>query len=316
MAKKLSVLNKLALNKESLEGGHRLCPGCGHSIIVRMVLNTAVEEGYQPVLSNATGCLEVCTGLYPYSSWNVPWIHNAFENAAATLSGAEAMYRSLSRRGKIDNDKIVFIALASDGGTYDIGLQALSGAAERGHRLLYLCDDNGAYQNTGNQRSSGTPYGTSTNTSPVGKIDPIGKKERRKDIVEIMAAHHIYAAQASPAYWMDLIKKVKKALKINGTSYLNVIQPCTTGWGYDPKDTLNLSKLAVDTCIWPLYEIENHRSKINYKPRKKLPVEAYLKSQKRYAHLFKPEGKATLEKIQEYTDEHWNFLLEREKAGF
>ncbi|HDH10299.1 MAG TPA: pyruvate ferredoxin oxidoreductase [Deltaproteobacteria bacterium] len=316
MAKKLSFLNKLALNKESLEGGHRLCPGCGHSIIVRMVLNTAVQEGYQPVMANSTGCLEVCTGLYPYSSWNIPWIHNAFENVAATLSGAESMYKSLSRRGKLNNDKIVFIAFGSDGGTYDIGLQALSGAAERGHRFLYVCDDNEAYQNTGNQRSSATPYGTRTTTSAVGTADPIGKKQKRKDIMEIMGAHGIYAAQASPAYWMDLIKKVKKGLKQNGPAYLNVIQPCTTGWGYEPKDTLNYAKLAVETCIWPLYEIDNRRSKINVKPKNKLPVEKYLKGQKRYTHLFAPQGKETLEKIQQLTDERWNFLIERERAGF
>ncbi len=310
----MALLNELAKKKEGLVNGHRLCPGCTHSVIMRQVLAAADTDKYDIVVAAATGCFEVSSGLYPYTSWNIPWIHNAFENAASTISGVEAMYRLWKKKGRTDKD-VRFIALASDGGTYDIGLQALSGAIERGHRFLYICNDNNAYQNTGNQRSSATPFGASTTTSPNGTVLQ-GKSQPKKDIMSVLEGHHMqYLAQASPSNWRDLMNKVKKALDVNGPTYLNVIEPCTTGWGFPQHKSIEIAQLAVDTCVWPLYEIEEGRVKINYKPKNKLPVEEYLKPQKRFAHLFKKGNEHLIEEFQKQTDRHWEWLLKREESG-
>ncbi len=310
----MALLNELAKKKEGLVNGHRLCPGCTHSVIMRQVLAAADTDKYDIVVAAATGCFEVSSGLYPYTSWNVPWIHNAFENAASTISGVEAMYRLWKKKGRTDKD-VRFIALASDGGTYDIGLQALSGAIERGHRFLYICNDNNAYQNTGNQRSSATPFGASTTTSPSGTVLQ-GKSQPKKDIMSVLEGHHMqYLAQASPSNWRDLMNKVKKALDVDGPTYLNVIEPCTTGWGFPQNKSIEIAQLAVDTCVWPLYEIEEGKVKINYKPKNKLPVEEYLKPQKRFAHLFKKGNEHLIEEFQKQTDRHWEWLLKREESG-
>ena len=210
MATKLTP-KALSIRGDRLAPGHRLCAGCGASIVVRQML-AAIDEPV--VIGNATGCLEVATTIYPYTAWRVPWIHNAFENAASTVSGVEAAYRSLVRQGKIPEQNVKFIAYGGDGGTYDIGIQALSGAMERGHQMLYVCYDNGAYMNTGIQRSSATPYGAHTTTSPAGKVIP-GKTQFRKDLAAIMAGHNIpYVAQAAPSQWRDLMQKTRFMLHL------------------------------------------------------------------------------------------------------
>ncbi len=310
----MALLNELAKKKEGLVEGHRLCPGCTHSVIMRQVLAAADTDKYDIVVAAATGCFEVSSGLYPYTSWNIPWIHNAFENAASTISGIEAMYRLWKKKGRTDKD-IRFIAIASDGGTYDIGLQALSGAIERGHQFLYICNDNNAYQNTGNQRSSATPFGASTTTSPNGTVLQ-GKSQPKKDIMSVLEGHHMqYLAQASPSNWRDLMDKAKTALDVNGPTYMNVIEPCTTGWGFPSNKSIEIAQLAVDTCIWPLYEIIEGKVKINYKPKNKLPVEEFLKPQKRFAHLFKKGNEHLIKEYQGQVDKHWEWLLAREASG-
>jgi len=301
-------LKSLSQKKELLSGGHRLCPGCGASIIVRQILLAAEN----PVVGcGATGCLEVATTIYPFTAWKIPWIHNAFENAASTLSGVEAAYCALKRKGEI-KEEIKFIAFAGDGGTYDIGIQALSGAMERGHNLLYICYDNEAYMNTGIQRSSATPRGANTTTSPVGKATPIGKERERKDLVEIMVAHNSpYVAQASPAYYNDLMKKVQKALSIKGPTFINIISPCPRGWRYEPSQSIQIAKLAVTSGFWPLYEVENGKYKITYRPRKRVPLIEWFKSQGRFKHLLEEENKKIVEEMQRRVDEKEKILLAR-----
>jgi pyruvate ferredoxin oxidoreductase beta subunit len=308
------TLKELSKKPELLAGGHRLCAGCLHSVIVRQVLHAAE----QPVIaSTATGCLEVATSIQPFSAWRIPWIHSAFENAAATASGLEAMYQSLKKQGKLPTEADYrFIAFGGDGGTYDIGLQSLSGALERGHRMLYVCCDNGAYMNTGIQRSSATPMGASTTTSPAGKVIP-GKLQWRKDLTRIVAAHNIpYVAQASPHNWLDLMKKVRKALAADGPSFINVISTCHRGWRSKPSQAVATLRPAVDSCYWPLYEIEDGVLKITYKPKTKVPVTDWLKLQGRFAHLFKPEpNTAMLEAFQARVDHEWERLQKQEQCG-
>jgi len=299
---------ELAKKPERLAPGHRLCAGCGASIIVRQMM-AAIDDPV--VVANATGCLEVATTIYPYTAWRVPWIHNAFENAASTISGVEAAYRSLVKQGKIEEQNVKFIAYGGDGGTYDIGLQALSGAVERGHQFLYVCYDNGAYMNTGIQRSSATPYGANTTTSPAGKVIP-GKQQFRKDLTRIMAAHDIpYVAQASPSKWRDLMEKTRKAVNCGGPAFMNVLSSCNRGWRHATDDTIEVTQLAVDTCYWPLYEVEDGEWRLSYKPREKLPVETWLKRQGRFRHLFKPQNRHLIEEMQAEVDHRWEELLER-----
>jgi pyruvate ferredoxin oxidoreductase beta subunit len=297
---------ELAKRPERLAPGHRLCSGCGASIIVRQML-AAIDEPV--VIANATGCLEVATSVYPYTAWRVPWIHNAFENAASTIAGVEAAYRSMVRQGKIPEQNTVFLAFAGDGGTYDIGLQALSGAAERGHRFVYICYDNGAYMNTGIQRSSATPFGADTTTSPAGKAVP-GKQQFAKDMTAIMAAHDIpYVAQAAPSQWRDLMQKTRKAVACGGPAFLNVLSSCNRGWRHSTDETLEITQLAVDTCYWPLYEVEAGQWRLTYRPKEKKPVEAWLERQGRFRHLFRPENHHLVDKLQAEVDRRWERLL-------
>ncbi len=308
----MPTLKELAKEKELLSGGHRLCSGCGASIIARQVLLAAPK----PIVATcATGCLEVATTIFPYTAWEMPWMHSAFENAAATCSGIESAYESLKKQGKLPvNEKINFIAFGGDGGTYDIGLQSLSGAMERGHRMLYVCYNNQAYMNTGIQRSSATPKGGYTTTSPVGKVKP-GKEQIRKDLTEIMVAHNIpYAAQSVVGDWRDLTTKVQKALSKDGPSFINVLSPCRLGWGYAPEKTLQIGRLAADTCFWPLYEVEEGKYKITYKPKEKKPIAELLKLQDRFKHLFKKGNEAIIADIQEDIDKKWNKLLKMENS--
>jgi pyruvate ferredoxin oxidoreductase beta subunit len=299
-------LKEISLRPDRLGPGHRMCAGCGAPIVVRLILDAIADP---VVVANATGCLEVATTIYPYTAWRVPWIHSAFENAAATAAGVEAMYRSLVRQGKIEDRQIKFVAFGGDGGTYDIGLQALSGAVERGHKFIYVCYDNQGYMNTGIQRSSATPMGASTTTTPSGKVLP-GKVQWRKDLVAIMVGHNIpYAAQAAPHRWKDVMTKARKAAAADGPAFLNVLAPCNRGWRTDTDDTLESARLAVETCFWPLFEVEDGVWKLNYRPKQPLPVEEWLKTEGRFQHLFRPENRHVIEAIQAEVNKRWNNLL-------
>lgn len=302
-------LKEEAKKPERLTGGHRMCAGCGAPVVVRSVLRALKPEDHA-VIGSATGCLEVSTFLYPYTAWKDSFIHSAFENSAATISGAEAAYNSLKKQGKLPEGETKFIAFGGDGGTYDIGLQSLSGAMERGHDMVYVCYDNGAYMNTGIQRSSATPRFADTTTSPAGEVVQ-GKQQSRKDLTLIMANHHIpYVAQSAPfGNFRDLHQKAEKAIYTKGAAFLNVLAPCPRGWRYDTPKLMDICKLAVETCFWPLYEVENGKFTINYKPKNKLPVEEYLKPQGRFRHLFKKDNERLIEEIQAEVDKRWEELL-------
>lgn len=297
----------LAQAPERLTGGHRLCSGCGAPICVRQILANIKE----PVVAiNATGCLEVSTTVYPYSAWNIPWIHSAFENAAATASGIVEAYNALRRRGKISRE-IKFVVFGGDGGTYDIGIQSLSGALERGHKFLYVCYNNEAYMNTGDQKSSASPMGAITTTTPGGKLS-YGKKERRKNLTEIVAAHNIpFAAQASIHLWPDMAGKVQKAMAAEGPSFINILSPCQLFWNFPSDQTIKIARLAVETNLWPLYEVENGKYKINCTPVKPLPIIDWIKSQGRFKHLLLPENQPIVEKIQKEVDKEWRALKDK-----
>jgi pyruvate ferredoxin oxidoreductase beta subunit len=309
----MATIKELSRREDRLEGGHRLCGGCGASIAVRQVL---LGAGETPMVAGcATGCLEVSTTIYPYSAWKVPFIHNAFENAAATISGVEAAFKGMQRAGKIPADKkMKFVAFGGDGGTYDIGLQSLSGAMERGHDMVYVCYDNGAYMNTGIQRSSATPMGAWATTSEVGKIGQ-GKVQRRKDLTSIIAAHHIpYVAQASISEWKDLATKAEKAFAVDGPAFINVFAPCPRGWRTPSNQTIEIAKMAVKSAFWPLFEVENGEWRMTTKRvtrENRLPIEEFLKPQGRFKHLFKPENAELLAAIQAEVDSNFDYVLKR-----
>lgn len=267
--------------EEYLAPGHRACLGCGEALAVRLVCKTL---GKDVIIVNATGCIEIISSQFPYTSWKMPWIHTLFENTAAVASGIEVGLEVLSRkRGHSKTTKVV--AMAGDGGTADIGLQALSGALERGHDFVYICYDNEAYMNTGIQRSSATPFGASTTTSPAGKMS-IGQTTWKKNVPAIAAAHDIpYVATACPSYPFDLMKKVDKAAKAAGPAYLHILTVCPTGWRIPANTTIDLGRLAVRTGIFPLYEIEAGKYKLNVDPPKLRPVDDYLKLQGRFRHM-------------------------------
>ena len=304
-------LKKLSDETFGLAAGHRLCSGCAIAPIIKEILLAAQ---YPVILVNATGCLEVAATIYPYTSWRVPWIHSAFENAAATISGVETVYRALKAEGMVKED-LRFIAIGGDGGTYDIGFQALSGAIERGHKFTYVCYDNEAYMNTGMQRSGGSTYASWTTTTPVGKKS-FGKDRPAKPLMDIVVAHGLpYAATASPAYWRDLMQKVQRALDADGPSFINVIQPCIPGWKIEPNLGIEMARLAVETAYWPLYEVVEGAYRITVKPKAKKPLEDWLKPQGRFKHLFKPEYKERLEELKRQVDKRWERLQKLESAS-
>jgi pyruvate ferredoxin oxidoreductase beta subunit len=287
--------------KERFSPGHRACIGCGEALAVRMACKIL---GDNIIVVNATGCMEIVSSQLPHTSWTVPWIHTLFENTAAVASGIEAGLKTLTRKGKpgLANTKVV--AMAGDGGTSDIGLQALSGALERGHNFIYMCFDNEAYMNTGIQRSSATPYGASTTTSPAGKKS-IGQYTWKKNLPAIAAAHNIpYVATASPSYYRDLMRKVKKAMDVKGPSYLQILSVCPTGWRCPTESAIEVGRLAAQTGMFPLYEVENgkHRITVNFDTLK--PVADYLKLQGRFRHL----SEADINHIQQRVNEDWTKL--------
>lgn len=281
-----------------MEPGHTGCAGCGQAIGARLVFKAT---GPRVIVANATGCLEVYTTRYPHSSWEVPWIHSLFENASAVAAGMEVALKVMGR-----HEGIKIIAQAGDGGTADIGMGCISGMWERGHDVMYICYDNEGYMNTGYQRSSLTPVGARTTTSPPGKYS-WGNRTTKKNMPLIAAAHGVpYVATASVSEPRDLMRKVKKAVEVKGPSYIHILVPCVPGWGYESHLTITLARLAVETCIFPLFEMEKGEvtrvKQVKQKDHK--PVEAYLKPQKRFAHLFRPGGEEELKRIQNIADEN------------
>jgi len=295
--------------------GHRACAGCGPATVLRLIMKATRGP---TIVTEATGCMEVVSSIYPYTSWAVPWLHTAFENAAANASGIDAALKAMRKKGKVKQEHIDIIAIAGDGGTYDIGLQALSGAVERGHDFLFVLYDNEAYMNTGIQRSGGTPTGAATTTTPAGSVIP-GKLEKKKPIAEIMLAHDMeYVATASPYYWKDMLTKVRKGLEVNGPAFLHIFAPCPRGWRCEPGKTIEYSKLAVESCVFPIWEAVNGKRELStpskliaLAPQKKKPVKDYLAGQGRFRHLFTPQNKHILDEIQRFTDERWERLLQK-----
>ena len=295
---------------ERLAPGHRMCAGCGGTIAVRNVLR-ALHEGDKAVIGNATGCLEVSTSMYPYVAHQDRYTHNVMENAGATMSGVEGAYKVLSKKRKLD-ETYKFITFGGDGGTYDIGLQSLSGAMERNHDMVYVCYDNGAYMNTGIQRSSATPMYADTTTTPVGSQSN-GKPQNRKDLAQVIAAHDIpYVAQTTfTRNFKDLHTKAEKAIYTPGAAFLNIMAPCPRGWRYNTPDIMEICRLGVETCYWPLFEVIEGKWVLNYTPRQKLPIEDWLVKQGRFKHLFKKENEYLIEAFQKEVDRRWEDLLKR-----
>ncbi len=295
--------------------GHRACAGCGPASVFRMVMKATRGP---TIVTEATGCMEVVSSIYPFTSWAVPWLHTAFETAAANASGIEAALKILKKKGKIKQEHIDVIAFAGDGGTYDIGFQALSGAVERGHDFLFILYDNEGYMNTGIQRSGGTPMGAATTTTPAGSVMP-GKMQHKKPITDIMVAHGLeYAATATPYYWKDMLQKVRKGLEVEGPAFLHIFAPCPRGWRSEPAKTIDYTKLAVESCVFPVYEVVKGNYQLStpsklvaLAPQKKKPITEYLKGQGRYRHLFTPQGKKVLDELQRFTDEQWAKLQKK-----
>jgi pyruvate ferredoxin oxidoreductase beta subunit len=296
---------KLLDRREFFSAGHRACQGCGEVLALRLILKALGDD---VVISNATGCMEIISSAYPQTAWEVPYIHVAFENAAAVGSGVEAGLKALRRKGKIADRYVKSVAIAGDGGTVDIGFQALSGAMERGHDLVFFCLDNEAYMNTGIQRSSATPFMAATTTSPAGKAIK-GQRTGKKNVPEIMVAHNVpYVATACPSYPIDLVNKVKKAKEVKGPAYVHVFSMCPTGWRSASEQTIKLGRLAVETGVFPLYEVENGKYRMTMEiPKKLRPVEDYLSLQGRFRHL-SPDD---IEKVQALVKKEWRKLMNR-----
>ena len=301
-------LKKELEKQDRLVGGHKLCAGCGAGITVRAVLR-ALEPGDKAVIGNSTSCLEVSTFMYPYTAYTESYIHTAFANGAATTAGAEAAYRALKKRGKV-KETFKFINFGGDGGTYDIGFQSLSGALERGHDFTYFCYDNNAYMNTGTQRSSATPRFANATTTPSG-IESVGKKQVQKDLTQIVVAHGSpYVAQTTLFGNMkDFHEKAHRAIYTEGPTFVNVLTPCPRGWQYPAENLIEICKAAIDTCVWPLYEVVEGEYRLTYEPKKKLPVEEFMSKQGRFKHCFAKGNEWTIEAAQEYVDKKWEELL-------
>jgi pyruvate ferredoxin oxidoreductase beta subunit len=296
---------KLLDKREFFSAGHRACQGCGEVLALRLIMKALGDD---VVVSNATGCMEIISSAYPQTAWEVPYIHVAFENAGAVGSGVEAALKALRRKGKIADRYVKSVAIAGDGGTVDIGLQALSGAMERGHDLVFFCLDNEAYMNTGIQRSSATPFMAATTTSPAGKAIK-GQRTGKKNVPEIMVAHNVpYVATACPSYPIDLVNKVNKAKAVKGPAYVHVFSMCPTGWRSASEETIKLGRLAVETGVFPLYEVENGKYRMTMEiPKKLRPVGDYLKLQGRFRHLNDDD----IAKVQALVNKEWRKLMNK-----
>jgi pyruvate ferredoxin oxidoreductase beta subunit len=291
------IMNSSDTQQESLfVSGHRACHGCGVALAARHILEATGEN---VIVVSPTGCLETFTSPYGYSPWRVPWIHHVFENAPAVATGVLAALRAQGR------EATRVVAIGGDGGTFDIGFGALSGLLERGDDVLYICVDNGAYMNTGGQRSAATPARASTTTDPAGR-QSMGKGEMKKDLPEIVAAHGVeYVATASVAYLRDLKKKVKKAMAYQGPRYIQIDTPCASVWYFPSHLTLEIGRLGVNCGLVPLFEREKGAITTVRKIKKKISVEEYLKGQKRFRHLFTGDrGREELQKLQAIADKN------------
>lgn len=278
-------------DKAIMTPGHTACAGCGVAIAIRNMMKVIGENS---VVYNPACCLMIFTAMYPKFGWTIPYHHVAFENSAACATGIKRAY------SKLGKDDVKVVAIAGDGGTADIGIQALSGAAERNEDIIYIMYDNEAYMNTGIQRSGCTPYGAWTTTTPVGKVKA-GKKEHKKDMPMIVHAHNVpYVATASVGYMADLLKKVEKARDIKGFRYIQVFTPCPTGWRSDTAKTVELAKMAVDCGMYTLFEAEKGKIRITKKP-KMTPVRDYLMMQGRFRHLKEED----VEELQRWVNEKW-----------
>ena len=299
---------RLVTKRENFAPGHRACIGCGEALAVRLACKAL---GQKVIIVTATGCIEIISSQLPYTSWRVPWIHTLFENTAAVASGIESGLKILMKKGRIAQQEITVVAMAGDGGTSDIGIQALSGALERGHNFLYLCFDNEAYMNTGIQRSSATPFGASTTTSPAGKVS-IGQVTWKKNMPAIAAAHNIpYVATACPSYPIDLMAKVEKGAATPGPAYVHILSVCPTGWRCATDLTIRIGRLAVETGIFPLYEVENGKYRLNFDFPKLRPVTDYMKLQGRFRHL----SEDVINKIQQRVSAEYAELKEKASEG-
>lgn len=299
---------RLVEKGEFFAQGHRACQGCAEVLAVRLVLKAL---GRDTIVAMATGCMEIISSPLPTTAWEVPWIHVAFENASAVITGCESGMKAMMRKGKLPPKKINFVAMGGDGATADIGMGQLSGALERGHDFIYVCLDNEAYMNTGIQRSSATPWGASTTTSPAGKLSK-GQKTQKKDMAKIAIAHNIpYVATACPSFPFDLMEKVEKAAALEGPAYLHILSVCPTGWRIPSEEAIKYGRLAVNTCVFPLYECEYGKYRLSYRPDPILPVKEYIEGQGRFRHLT-PED---IQAIQERTTAEYQKLVKLSEEG-
>ncbi|AET33524.1 thiamine pyrophosphate enzyme domain protein TPP-binding protein [Pyrobaculum ferrireducens] len=292
--------------------GHGLCASCTIGVIARHMLKVL---GPDTVVVNPTGCAEVSTVVYPRTNWAVPWIHVAFGNGGSVASGIEAAIKVLKRRGVIDpNRKINVVVFAGDGGTADIGFQALSGLLERGHKVIYVMYDNEGYMNTGIQRSGTTPLGASTTTAPAGRKVP-GNVTHKKPMAAIAAAHGIpYVATANPAYVHDMVYKFKKAAEAEGPAFLHILQSCTPGWRFEPKYAIRVLELATETGYWVNYEIDHGEFRVTLPVPRRKPVKCFLELQGRFKHL-KPEEVEAIQAVIDRDVEEINRIMGKEVIG-
>ncbi len=292
----MEPLNEFIIKDEKVFSGALSCRGCGWSLLVRHLSSILGEE---TVYVLPASCFSIISGPYPLNELKGNVVHTLFAAAPATATGIRA---ALDRQGRKD---VTVCVLAGDGGTFDIGIQSLSGAATRDENILYICNNNGAYMNTGIQTSTATPYGAVTTTNPAAKIKDIWPK----DLMGIITAHNIpYAATASLAFMEDYRNKVKKAKETEGFRLLMIDGPCPPGHKTEPEMSISVSRLAVQTNIFPLFEVERQKYTINYSPEKFIPIEECMKLQGRYRHLFKNGSSEILKQIQEYTDMNWKRL--------